>query len=1101
MKNTRVGAISILLLLFFLVPTLYADNGPEVYTRLLVDRDDDVNGRTPLILVHGIHGEEDANYWSVFRYFFYTSDLRKKFKVYQFIYDSDEISVDELANGFRFWIDEKTQYEKLPDAPYVILAHSMGGLVSRALLYKKLTNSNWAGKFAGDRCKRLITLATPHHGSPGASRCCRDLQVIDNDESWLGAIELIDLIYWTFKNDIVSPTSPNRSDLRWDNWDGTMTNYGYYSACSPTDNNIWLSNLNFDTAYDHKIIAYAGYVDPNAPERQLVALSGPAGVTSYLILNNNDKGKQAIGTSIVLKEGFEGRYGNNDGMVPYNSGMFEGHNAVQRRGPFIGFDHGQLKGDRLFENTDGKYEELFETLESDLEDCHIGIQQSPDKPRLFSPVTFFVNNDEDHQYVWEITDQDNSSVLLDGAQVEHVFKQGGVHTITLSVTGSGVTYSLDKQIDIGAPDIEVSYPNGFESLYREFSICESDYITEYEWNFGDGSPTETGREATHTYETSGYYAVTVTLILDDGSSISASEGIFVGPGTRYINGHTITGNETWHAGGTYHLLGNITVAQDGTLTIESGVTVKFQSNDVLRVYGTLDAEGVTFTWADGENQWAGIWFYDSGSSESRLDGCIIEHAYGCNGNYGVIYAQESSPTITGCTIRDSLAAIGIDIMSGSPLITGTTVSGMTDHGVYVRDSSSPTVTGCTLSENKYGIYVQYAANTPIFSGNAYTNNSVAGLYATGTITGAVSWAETGDSEYVLSSLNIAAGASLFIAPGRTVKFRGNGVLRVYGTLDAEGVTFTWADGENQWAGIWFYDSGSSESRLDGCIIEHAYGCNGNYGVIYAQVSSPTITGCTIRDSLAAIGIDIMSGSPLITGTTVSGMTDHGVYVRDSSSPTVTGCTLSENKYAIYIATTGDGTYRGNTIAGNSSYGIYKSGSNVVLATDNFWGDITGPLDDSDDQGSGGWYNPSGLGDRVSNFVEYYPWVGDLNDMDSDSLPDDWEWIIVDANPNDSIEQPLDVLPFDDFDGDGFSNIREFLSLSDPVLIQSIPVCWSDFSSDGDVDGMELNTLYLEIGTNDCSDTNPCSCDLNGDGAVDTLDTLFFSEDFGRTDCY
>ena len=336
-----------------------------------------------------------------------------------------------------------------------------------------------------------------------------------------------------------------------------------------------------------------------------------------------------------------------------------------------------------------------------------------------------------------------------------------------------------------------------------------------------------------------------------------------------------------------------------------------------------------------------------------------------------------------------------------------------------------------------------------------------------------------------------------------VEFNNDARLTVNGTLNAEGATFTWADGVNQWDGIYFSGPGSSNSRLDGCIFEHAGGVSvpGLRGIIFIVDSSPTITGCMIRDSVASYGIWISNGFPTITDTTVSGMANHGISVRDDSSPTLTGCTLRDNQYGVYIESSGSGTYQSNTIVGNTLFGIYKSGTMIVDAINNYWGDITGPLDDSDDRDSGGWYNPDGLGDRVSNFIEYYPWIGDPNDMDSDSMPDDWEWAIVNANPYDLIKHPLDVLPFEDFDGDGFSNLREFLSLSDPVLIQNIPVCWGDFSSDGDVDGMEIITIFSEIGRNDCSHTDPCSCDLDSNGSVDTIDLLFFSEDFGRIDCY
>ena len=1296
----KISFTILFLLPLFLVPIIYADNGPEVYTRILVDNNVPIDGKTPLILVHGNHGYT-GDYWNAFKEYFYKNpDLYEKFKLYTFGYDSDVISVDQLAEGFIFWIDEKTEYGILPNTPFVILAHSMGGLVSRSFMEKQLTQGNWGT--AGNRVIRLITLGTPHHGSPGANGPSKDLKCLSYNPKWLPVLQFANLRYWCqkdFRSDetglCVDWDEHNRKDLWWDSYDGELIG---------PDTNQWLTDLNDRDSFGYKLIPYYGYISLDDPYRkalidcvnECITEACTVSCLAGFAIEAADLGDILEISNAVIGEALG--YAYNDGMVPIESGRFNNANPpVDFHRVFSDYDHGEIKGDRLVVDSK-KYNELFNILQSDLENLYIGISVSPDELRVPAEATFSTSENPGFTYEWEIDDPNNPETLS-GSTVSHVFRAEGNYLITLTVNTGSHTYSVNKSIFIGKPDIEILAPNGIDSLYREFSIPHSDFIDEYQWNFGDGSPVGIGREQEHAYEISGYYDVTLTLLLNDGSSMTTSEGLFVGPGTRYISGHHIVGNETWYSGGIYHLLGNITVDQGGKLTIEPGVTVKFEGGGQLNVYGTLDAKDVTFTWADGVNQWDGIYFSGPGSSNSRLDGCIIEHADGAyqtsqgillisnssptitgctirdsvasygiwisngsptitnttvsgmanhgirvtgdssprvtgctltdnqygayveyldnnpvfSGNtylnnsnadlratgtirgaiswdedtdsgyllssftvaegaslsiasgmtikfegggqlnvYGTIDAKDvtftwadgvnqwdgiyfsgpgssnsrldgciiehadgryqtsqgillisnSSPTITGCTIRDSVASYGIWISNGSPTITNTTVSGMANHGIRVTGDSSPRVTGCTLTDNQYGAYVEYLDNNPVFSGNTYLNNSNADLRATGTIRGAISWDEDTDSGYLLSSFTVAEGASLSIASGMTIKFEGGGQLNVYGTIDAEDVTFTWADGVNQWDGIYFSGPGSSNSRLDGCIIEHADGrYQTSQGILLISNSSPTIRGCTIRDSVASYGIWISNGSPTITNTTVSGMANHGIRVTGNSSPRVTGCTLTVNNYGVYIESSGAGTYQGNTIAGNAQFGIYNSGTTVVNATNNYWGDVTGPLDDSDDRDSGGWYNPDGQGDRVSDFVEYYPWIGNPDDMDNDSMADDWEWGIVDSNPNDSLEHPIDVLPFDDFDGDGFSNLREFLALSDPILIQNIPLCWSDFSDDGDVDGMELIVVIAEVGRSDCSGPDPCICDLDSNGSVDTLDVLFFSEDFGRTDCY
>ncbi|MBF0497884.1 MAG: PKD domain-containing protein [Deltaproteobacteria bacterium] len=41
----------------------------------------------------------------------------------------------------------------------------------------------------------------------------------------------------------------------------------------------------------------------------------------------------------------------------------------------------------------------------------------------------------------------------------------------------------------------------------------------YTWDFGDGTPTKTGRVQGHTYAKSGFYTDTLTLNLNDGTTL------------------------------------------------------------------------------------------------------------------------------------------------------------------------------------------------------------------------------------------------------------------------------------------------------------------------------------------------------------------------------------------------------------------------------------------------------------------------------------------------------------------------------------------------------------------------------------------------------
>lgn len=95
----------------------------------------------------------------------------------------------------------------------------------------------------------------------------------------------------------------------------------------------------------------------------------------------------------------------------------------------------------------------------------------------------------------------------------------------------------------------------------------------------------------------------------------------------------------------------------------------------------------------------------------------------------------------------------------------------------------------------------------------------------------------------------------------------------------------------------------------------------------------------------------------------------------------------------------------------------------------------------------------------------------IADSDNDGLPDYYE----NEHGFDSSKPEDAVL---DADNDGFSNLREYISGTDPENSESIPPFYYDLDCDLDVDGSDLIQFILE-------------------GVFDEQSLLFFSEDFGR----
>jgi len=111
------------------------------------------------------------------------------------------------------------------------------------------------------------------------------------------------------------------------------------------------------------------------------------------------------------------------------------------------------------------------------------------------------------------------------------------------------------------------------------------------------------------------------------------------------------------------------------------------------------------------------------------------------------------------------------------------------------------------------------------------------------------------------------------------------------------------------------------------------------------------------------------------------------------------------------------------------------------------------------------------------------------DTDNDGMPDGWE---KDNGLNPTVNDALL-----DGDGDGYSNLREFLAGSDPNQEdQTLPTV-GNFDTDEDSDGTDLQVVASEFNRKNCSESEPCECDLDGDGDVDNIDLALFAEDFGR----
>jgi hypothetical protein len=235
----------------------------------------------------------------------------------------------------------------------------------------------------------------------------------------------------------------------------------------------------------------------------------------------------------------------------------------------------------------------------------------------------------------------------------------------------------------------------------------------------------------------------------------------------------ISTNTTWtKANSPYVVTGNVLINTGVTLTIEPGVSVKFNELKSMQIDGTLIARGTSsdsIRFTSNTTQTAGVWGYIYFSdacidavfendingeylSGSILEYCAVEYAGGVSvNNNGALRMDSSSPFINHCNINNN-AASGINIVNmtiGFKITNSKITNNVAETGAGIRLSYLTGVTSVISSNiisdnyaiNTYenasaggGIYILQIVNSAILyiSNNLISNNSAnigGGIYA------------------------------------------------------------------------------------------------------------------------------------------------------------------------------------------------------------------------------------------------------------------------------------------------------------------------------------------------------------------------------------
>jgi len=120
-------------------------------------------------------------------------------------------------------------------------------------------------------------------------------------------------------------------------------------------------------------------------------------------------------------------------------------------------------------------------------------------------------------------------------------------------------------------------------------------------------------------------------------------------------------------------------------------------------------------------------------------------------------------------------------------------------------------------------------------------------------------------------------------------------------------------------------------------------------------------------------------SPVLDGTGIGGT---GVII-DASNVKITGFTIQNYVTGVQVNSGTNNRVNFNNIVNNTTWGLNNTSGNLVDATNNWWGDASGPYDPdgtadvppchddpADDK------NVDGAGNKVSDNVDYCPWLGE-----------------------------------------------------------------------------------------------------------------------------
>lgn len=288
---------------------------------------------------------------------------------------------------------------------------------------------------------------------------------------------------------------------------------------------------------------------------------------------------------------------------------------------------------------------------------------------------------------------------------------------------------------------------------------------------------------------------------------------------------------------------------DGSLTIEAGVTFKFQEGlqaifgrdgtTKISIKGTAEQPVVMTSAGDpAAGFWRGIGLYE-GTSRSRVENLVLEHV---GDDHGAIRVRADDIALKGLVVRNAKVI-----------------------GLYIDDNVKlGELSGSTFEKaGKVAVSVSSASVGGFQPGNKFESDAFVEIRG-GPVEDSAKWQNPGAPYVVRNGFDVkgkAGKATLEIAAGTELRFDAGvdfdvgysnpGALVVSGTADKP-VVFSASDASQPWRGIWIYNA--ADAKIDHATISGA-GADENRGTILVDSASTlSLTSSTFKGNKLGVTV-------------------------------------------------------------------------------------------------------------------------------------------------------------------------------------------------------------------------------------------------------